>query len=484
VPLTPLADAPPLRPGQWELLPIRFDRFDDDHVLVTNMVGEHAFLDPEVFRSVVDGTCGDQSVLAELRAKHMLRALGEMLPVQLLGMKLRTRTRRLASSTGLHIFVVSLRCEHTCRYCQVSRQTLSREDYDMTEETAMRGLDFAFRSPSSTLKIEFQGGEPLLNFPLIQRIVAEARRRNEAHGKDLAFVITSNLVLLDDEVLAFCKREDILLSTSLDGPAGLHNRNRPRPGGDSWQRATAGIQAARASLGPDRVSALMTTTERSLDQVHEIIDTYVDLGLTQVFLRPISPYGFARRPRSGAAYDVDRWLAFYEAGLRYVLDLNHRGIPMVETYAAIICTKMFSNDDPGYVDLSSPAGMGIGAIVYNYDGAVYASDEGRMLAEMGDTTFRLGDLAHDAYEDVMLGDALLDPLEQSFTQSVPMCSSCAYEPFCGADPVFHHATQGDAVGHKATSAFHHRNLGLFKLILKLYRDDPRARELFWQWAHR
>ncbi len=52
---------------------------------------------------------------------------------------------------------------------------------------------------------------------------------------------------------------------------------------------------------------------------------------------------------------------------------------------------MLTNDDPGYVDLTSPAGIGIGAIVYNYDGDVYASDEGRMLAEMGDTTFRLGE---------------------------------------------------------------------------------------------
>lgn len=56
-------------------------------------------------------------------------------------------------------------------------------------------------------------------------------------------------------------------------------------------------------------------------------------------------------------------------------------------------TKILTNDDPGYVDLMSPAGIGIGALVYNYDGGVYASDEGRMLAEMGDETFHLGDVA-------------------------------------------------------------------------------------------
>ena len=76
---------------------------------------------------------------------------------------------------------------------------------------------------------------------------------------------------------------------------------------------------------------------------------------------------------------------------------------------------MLTNDDPGYVDLTSPAGIGIGALVYNYDGDVYASDEGRMLAEMGDTTFRLGNLHEDSYAEIMLSDALLDPLEESFT---------------------------------------------------------------------
>ena len=83
---------------------------------------------------------------------------------------------------------------------------------------------------------------------------------------------------------------------------------------------------------------------------------------------------------------------------------------MVETYAAIIAKKMFTNDDPGYVDLTSPAGIGIGALVYNYDGDIYASDEGRMLAEMGDHTFRLGNVHDSVYADIMLSDGLLHPL--------------------------------------------------------------------------
>lgn len=471
-----------LPPHSWQLLPMRFHRLDADRLVLTNLIGEHAFVSTDELSAVADGTCADQELLARLRAVHLIQLPGETLPAELLAIKLRTRMRRLPDSTGLHIFVVTLRCEHTCRYCQVSRQSAAKSEFDMTEEAARRGLELAFRSPSPHLKIEFQGGEPLLNFPLVRWITIEAKRMNKQHGKDLGFVIATNLALMDEEILDFCAEEGVDISTSLDGPRGLHNGNRRRPGKDSWQQAVAGIRLVRDRLGPDRVSALMTTTEASLDQAAEIIDTYAELGLRGVFLRPISPYGFALRGRGGANYGVTRWLEFYSAGLERIIELNRQGVPMVEIYASIIAKKMLTNTDPGYVDLTSPAGIGIGALVYNYDGDIYASDEGRMLAETGDRTFRLGNLQSSSYSDVMLSDSLLRPLMDSIALSAPMCATCAFEPYCGADPVFHHATAGDFTGHKALSAFCQRNTGVFTLLLKKMRDDSYFADLMRRWA--
>jgi His-Xaa-Ser system radical SAM maturase HxsB len=352
----------------------------------------------------------------------------------------------------------------------------------MTAEVAERGLDFVFRSPSRAIKIEFQGGEPLLNFELIRHIVLEAKRRNESHGRDLRFVIATTLSLLTDEMLEFCVEHQIDLSASLDGPEDLHNANRPRPSRDSHQRFVEGLLKARAALGYQRISALMTTTERSLQQPEAIVDEYLRLGFNTIFLRPLSPYGFALKTKSYAAYEVERWLDFYRKGLGYIIDLNRRGVEFSEQYAAIILKKMFTSSDPGYVDLMNPAGAGIAAIVFNYDGGVYASDESRMLAEMGDHKFRVGHLLEDSYEEIILSDNLLDALEDSFTLSVPMCSDCAFEPFCGADPVFHHATQGDVVGRKPDSAFCQRNMAIFKHLIRLMRSDPFASDLFRRWA--
>lgn len=471
--------------GAWELLPFAFDRFDNDRVLLTNMVGEHVFVSDDEFASLVEKQMRpDAQLVRRLRSKHIVRLADEQAPLELLALKTRTRYSRLSQFTGLHMFVVSLRCEHSCPYCQVSRQSSDKSRFDMSDETADRALEMVFESPSEQIKIEFQGGEPLLNFPLIQKIVHDAKRLNDHHRKNLAFVIATNLALLDNEMLEFCGAHDIYISTSLDGPADLHNRNRPRPGNDSWERAVDGIRRVRETLGAHHVSALMTTTEASLDRIKDIIDCYLEQGLRDIFLRPLSPYGFAVKTKSHGAYDTQRWLAFYEEGLDYILELNGQGVDVTERYAALILKKMLTNENPGYVDLTSPAGIGIGAVVYNYDGGVYASDEGRMLAEMGDTRFRLGNLHDNSYAEIMLSAALLDPLEESFTLSAPMCTDCAFEPYCGADPVYHYATTGDFVGRKPLSGFCHRNMSIFRLLLDRYESDPVARNVFNDWSGR
>jgi His-Xaa-Ser system radical SAM maturase HxsB len=353
----------------------------------------------------------------------------------------------------------------------------------MSIETAEKGLALVFRSPSPAIKIEFQGGEPLLNFPLIKHIVERAESINVTERRDLQFVIASNLALITDDVLDFCRNHDILISTSLDGPSDLHNANRPRPGSDSYARVTEGISRARAVLGRDNVTALMTTTKLSLGRVREIIDEYVAQGFRGIFLRPMSPYGFAIKTKWFRAYDSDEWIQFYFDGLDYILALNRSGYAFTEFYAATILAKMLTPFEPGYVDLRSPSGIGIAAIVYNYDGDVYASDESRMLAEMGDKTFRIGNVHSDSYEDIILSDTLLRPIEESFAASAPMCSDCAFEPFCGADPVFHHATHGDFVGRKPISSFCQRNMSIIRRLISLMRCDDEVRRLFVRWAN-
>lgn len=465
------------------LLPLRFERTAKGRVLVSNMVGDFlSITDEELERlTALDLRPGD-GLYERAYEKLLIVAEGERAPLQLLALRLRSRMDFLRNPTPLHIFVVTLRCEHSCPYCQVSRQSTDRDRYDMSEQTALRALQVAFSAPTKNIKIEFQGGEPLLNFDLIRIVVDTAKQLARQKCKDVEFVIASNLALLTDEILAFCRDNGVLLSTSLDGPADLHDRNRPRPGGDSHARAVAGIRRAQAALGHDRVSALMTTTQASLDRAEDIVDEYVSLGLGGIFLRPLSPYGFAVKTRQFEKYDGSAWSNFYERGLRYVLEINKRGEHFPEFYASLLLRRMLSDRADGYVDLRSPAGIGLGALVYNYDGAVFASDEGRMLAEMGDRTFELGNLETATYHSLVLSEKLVDLVSRSLTQCAPQCSSCAFEPHCGADPAYHHATQGDTVGIKAFSEFCARQKRVIGLLARLLEQSPEDATVLRRWV--
>lgn len=473
---------PTTRPQNYNLLPFNFARLDQRYLL-SNDAGEYYLLDRDTLEELVHGRLDANSdTYRDLRARHFLYDDTSDAAIDLLALKIRTRNAPVREFTGLHIFVVSLRCDYSCPYCQVSRQSADKNEYDMDQETAERGLEFVFRSPSPSLKIEFQGGEPLLNFPMIKFIVEEAERINEREGRNLQFVIATNLTFVSDEILAFCEEHEIYISTSLDGPKELHDANRPRPGKDGHKRTREGIERVRERLGPDRVAALMTTTERSLEQPRAIVDEYLEAGFSSIFLRPISPYGFAVKTRAAEKYDFQRFFRFYQEAMDYILELNMTGIPFVEHYSALVVRKLVSPYPTGYVDLQSPAGTGISVIVFNYDGGVYASDEARMLAEMNDDTFRLGDVRYNTYEEIFLNPTLLSAVEQTIVQSAPECSECAFMPFCGSDPVYHHATQGDWVGHKQFSAYCERTKHVTSYLIRKLEDNPDHREILLDWA--
>jgi uncharacterized protein len=420
---------------------------------------------------------------ATLKSKQFIYDDYSLPLLDVLASKYRTKFNFIYGSTKLHIFVVTLRCDHSCHYCQVSRQTVNKGEFDMAEAEATAAVDMMLQSPSPYITLEFQGGEPLLAFDLIKYIVSIAKPKAAQRGKELDIVITSNLAFLTDEILTYCKTERIKLSTSLDGPEFIHNANRPRPGGDSYRIAVDGIKRARKVLGVNQVAALMTTTRLSLQHPIEIIDEYVRQSCHTIFLRPISPYGFAVKSNYRTGYEMDAFLEFYKTGLNHILKLNRRGYSLVEIYTKILLEKILTPEGTGYVDLQSPSGAGLNVLVYNYDGDLYATDEARMLAEMRDHAFRLGNVLTHSRTQIFTSPAFVNLLEAGCNQSLPGCSECAFQSYCGSDPVYHHATQGDPVGHRPTSGFCKRNMEVIEHLFSLLRTaDPETQNILWGWA--
>ncbi len=388
---------------------------------------------------------------------------------------------------SLHMIVVTLRCNQQCHYCHSSVVDPSRTDTDMDLATAKKTVDFIFDTPNPAICIEFQGGEPLLNWPIVKFVTLYARKKAEATGRKLFLTLVSNFTLMTEERVDFLFENGVAICTSLDGPAELHNKNRPFLGSGAAQEKVVswlGRMQARcdAMTGQpfSRPSALMTTTRFSFDYSKEIVDLYVKMGLEQIFIRGLSPIGYAKRVWGDIGYTSAEFLDFYSRTLDYILDLNKKGTPIMERMALILLTKIVRGVDPGFMDLRSPTGAVLGCLAYNYDGGIFVSDEGRMLDHMGDDSFKVGDVATSDWSAVLGHPTTRACVVSSVLENQPMCSQCAYKPYCGVEPVYHYETQKSIFGSMPTSGWCASRMGIFDVIFRKLRDKE-TRKIFDKW---
>jgi uncharacterized protein len=462
----------PDKKKEYFLLPFNFCRFDKEDYLLVNDLGRYIFLKKDYFYKFVNKNLEINSdIYFDLKSKKFLADNHTSLLKNQFITEYQTKKSFLVNSRKLQIFVVSLRCDHSCPYCQVSRQSEDKEKYDMNEEVAKKSVDLALAHPSDEMTFEFQGGEALLNFDIIQYIVTYTKTRCENLKKKIDFVICTNLSTLTSEHLDFIKNHKIKISTSLDGPEYVHDKNRPFGRKSSYETVVGNLKKAQDTLGKYFVSALMTTTKNSLDYSKEIVDEYIRLGLGSIFLRSLSPYGFAVKTKKAIGYDANDFVKFYIKTLNYIIKINKEGKVFPEAYTSILLKKILTPFPVGYVDLESPAGAGFNVVVYNYDGDVYASDESRMLAEMGDKTFKIGNVILNSYNEIFFGENLQTISKFSCNESLLGCDTCVYQTFCGADPIYHYATQKDMYGNRATSEFCKKNYLIINHLFKIIKEN-------------
>jgi His-Xaa-Ser system radical SAM maturase HxsB len=471
--------------SDYFLLPFRFHHLNGDKDIIVNEFGDFLIVPLGTIERIITkriSKYNDAELYGDLVANFFISE--EKVPplLNLMATRYRTKKSFLDYFTSLHIFVISLRCEHTCHYCQVSRVSQDKNTFDMKHHHIDKGIEFMMQSPNPHVTMEFQGGEALLAFENIKYAVEKTKFEALKRNKKVTYVICTNLALINDEILKYSKENDILISTSLDGPAFIHNKNRHRPEKNSYELAIKGIEQCREILGADKVSALLTTTTLSLDYPNEIVDEYFSLGFKSIFLRPISPYGFAVRNEKKNRYDTIRFLEFYKKALTRILEYNFNGDFFREDYATIILKKILTPFPVGYVDLQSPAGMINNVIVFNYDGKIYATDESRMLAEMKDYTFQLGDLDKNSYKEIFYGEKAYQFSEAWTNESLPGCSECAFQAYCGADPVMNYATQGDIFGYRPTRPFCQRNMETIRYLIELMENNKRIEQIFRNWV--
>jgi uncharacterized protein len=461
----------------------------DGWYLLTNDWGHHMMLDKPDFERLMAGKMSAKDALwPELQRRGFLRSHMDF--PALAGSYARRTAFQRHPGPSLHMIVVTLRCNQKCQYCHSSVVDPSRTDTDMDLATAKRTVDFIFSSPNPTICIEFQGGEPLLNWPIVKFITDYAQAKAKATKRKLIVALVCNFTLMTEEKLEFLMDRHVSICTSLDGPAELHNRNRPfLGGGEAQPKVLAWLEKIRRLCleSEDRKAylpgALMTTTRFSLPMAKEIVDLYVQVGLEQIFLRPLSPIGYAKRVWGEIGYAAEDFVRFYEEALDYIIDLNATGkSAIMERMALVLLTKIVKGEDPGFMDLRSPAGAVLGCLAYNYNGEIFVSDEGRMVDHQGDPIFRVGHVDGD-WASVVDHPTTRACATASVLENQPMCSQCAYKPYCGVEPVFHYEIQKSVFGQIPSSSWCVSHMGIFDVIFKRLKD-PRARRVFDSWLER
>jgi len=180
-------------------------------------------------------------------------------------------------------------CNLRCRYCFAGEGEYQGPRALMSYEVGRKALDFLVRSSGSrrNLEVDFFGGEPLLNWGVVKQLVAYGRSIEEEAGKHFRFTLTTNGVLLNDEIMEFCNREMDNVVLSLDGRPEVHDRMRPfKDGSGSYDRIVPLFQKFADSRGQTRYYVRGTFTHYNLDFASDVLH-YADLGFRQISMEPV-----------------------------------------------------------------------------------------------------------------------------------------------------------------------------------------------------
>ncbi|CCZ33731.1 putative uncharacterized protein [Firmicutes bacterium CAG:646] len=180
-------------------------------------------------------------------------------------------------------------CNLACRYCFAEEGEYHGRRALMSFEVGKKALDFLIANSGSrkNLEVDFFGGEPLMNWQVVKDLVAYGREQEKIHNKNFRFTLTTNGVLVDDEVMEFCNREMGNVVMSIDGRKEVHDYMRPfRKGAGSYDLIVPKFQKWAESRNQDKYYARGTFTHHNLDFSKDVLHL-ADLGFKQISVEPV-----------------------------------------------------------------------------------------------------------------------------------------------------------------------------------------------------
>ena len=200
--------------------------------------------------------------------------------------ELKRKTAGVVKALCLHI---AHSCNLNCSYCFASQGKYHGERALMSFEVGKRALDFLVENSAGrrNLEVDFFGGEPLMNFDVVKQLVAYARSIEKEKGKNFRFTLTTNGMLIDDDVIDFANKEMSNVVLSLDGRKEIHDRFRvDYAGKGSWERIVPKFQKLVEAREGKNYYMRGTFTHANPDFLKDI-EVMLDLGFTELSMEPV-----------------------------------------------------------------------------------------------------------------------------------------------------------------------------------------------------
>ena len=180
-------------------------------------------------------------------------------------------------------------CNLACRYCFAGEGEYKGDRSLMSYEVGKKALDFLVENSGArrNLEVDFFGGEPLLNFDVVKKLVAYGREIEKKKDKNFRFTLTTNGVLLSDDVIAFANQEMDNIVLSIDGRKEVHDHMRPfKNGAGSYDRIIDKFKKVAESRNQSKYYVRGTFTHNNLDFVEDVL-SLADEGFEQISVEPV-----------------------------------------------------------------------------------------------------------------------------------------------------------------------------------------------------
>ncbi|MBE6625568.1 MAG: thioether cross-link-forming SCIFF peptide maturase [Ruminococcaceae bacterium] len=326
--------------------------------------------------------------------------------------ELKQKTSGVVKALCLH---VAHTCNLNCEYCFASQGKYHGDRAVMSLEVGKRAMDFLIENSGTrhNLEVDFFGGEPLMNFEMLKELVAYCRSIEKEKGKNFRFTLTTNGLLIDDDVIDFANRECSNVVLSLDGRKEIHDRYRvDYAGNGSWEKIVPKFQKLVEARGGKDYYMRGTFTHANPDFLKDI-EVMLDLGFTELSMEPV--VCAAGDPSELTEEDLPIVLDQYEKLAELMIKRDGEGRPFTFYHYMIDLTG-----GPCIYKRISGCGSGTEYMAVTPWGDLYPCHQ-----FVGEEKFKLGDIWNG-----VTGTAIQDEFCACNVYARPECRDCWARLYC------------------------------------------------------